>query len=54
MTPSIPAGKYVSRDIRPTRAGSELEEQEKNIEVLAKNLQGSDQTPYNSEQDYAY
>lgn len=25
MTPSIPAGRYVSRDIRPTRAGSELE-----------------------------
>lgn len=28
ITPSMPAGKYVSRDIRPTRAGSEMEEEE--------------------------
>lgn len=38
MTPSMPAGKYVSRDIRPTRAGSEMEEEElitKSKDVLA-------------------
>lgn len=43
MTPSIPAGKYVWRDIRTTRAGSELEEEELIFkkgtkEVLAKEM----------------
>lgn len=28
MTPSMPAGKYVSRGIRPTRAGSKMKEEE--------------------------
>lgn len=27
MTPSMPTGKYVSRSIRPTRAGSKMTEE---------------------------
>lgn len=59
MTPSIPAGKYVWRDIRTTRAGSELEEEELIFkkgtkEVLAKGLQGNAQAPCNSDQGWGY